>query len=153
MTCAIAISPSCDDNDRGCPKFRLRWSACVGSDLRDQLLENGVGEGLVILRGDDKSPRTADHVVVIVAIEIGFERENRQSVDRNACGHCFIAGKRRRASPIIGAVTRHIDHTPWRLKRAACEEGAAVIDRAADGGAAPEQTAWRALDRGRECSG
>src|SRR5260370_13913814 len=106
MTCAIAISPSCDDNDRGCQTFRLRRSACAGSDLRDQLLENGGGKGLVIVRGDDKSSRTADHVVVIVAIEIGFERENRQPVDRNACGHCLIAGKGCRPSPLLTAFTR-----------------------------------------------
>src|SRR3954453_6547752 len=53
--------------------------APVGRDLGDELLEDGVAEGLVILRGDHEGAGAADDAVVVIAVEVGLEREDRQA--------------------------------------------------------------------------
>jgi hypothetical protein len=82
-----------DYNNSGRPRFRfsLLWperdahnmigSARIRCYLGDQLLENSVGESFIALRRDHEGARTADHVIVVVAVEIGLEREDRQAID------------------------------------------------------------------------
>src|SRR5258707_1035285 len=57
-----------------------------GGDLADQLVEDGVAEILETVDGDDEGARPADHVVAVVGIEIGLERQDRQPVDDDAGG-------------------------------------------------------------------
>ena len=51
------------------PRMRT-W--LVRGHLADELLEDGVGEGLVALGRDDEGARAANHVVQEIALEIGF---------------------------------------------------------------------------------
>src|SRR5882672_6064336 len=107
------------DNIAGRPKFR--WTRAkmtrvggraldatslpvVRGDLGDELLEDGVGKRLEALRGNHEGARPADHAVVVIAVEIRLEREDRQAVDADAGGNRFVAGLRDRATPVVGAV-------------------------------------------------
>src|SRR6516164_1072272 len=130
---------------RRLPNVRL---PVVGGDLGDQLLENGVGKGLVALRRDHEGPGAADHAVVIIAVEIGLERQNWQAVDADAGGDGLVARHGHRASAVVGAVAGDVDDAPAAAKRAFREEGGCIIDGAADRGAAAEQLARHTLDRG-----
>src|SRR6516225_1447402 len=111
-------------------------SARVRCDLGDQFLENGVREGLVALRRHDKCAGTSDHMIVVIAVEIRLERENGQAVDAQARGNRLVAGEVCRAAAIVGAVAGQVDDAPVSSKWALCKQRAAIIDSAADGGAA-----------------
>src|SRR4029079_8213890 len=112
--------------------------APVGGDLGNQLLEDGVAEGLVILRGDHEGAGAADDAVVVIAVEVGLEREDRQTVDPDAGGHCLVAGERDRPTAIVGAVAGDVDDPAAGAKRAAGKQRERVIDGPADRGAAAE---------------
>src|SRR5215467_5998678 len=51
--------------------------AIVQRNLGNQLLEDSVCKGFVILRGDHEGARSPDHAVMVVAVEVGLEREDR----------------------------------------------------------------------------
>src|SRR5712691_10049204 len=122
----------------------------VRRDLGDQLLEDGLAERLVVLGGDHEGAGAADHAVVVVAVEIGLEREDRQAVDADAGGNRLVACERHWTASIVGAVAGHIDHPPRRPKRALGKQCGRIVDGAADRGAAAEQLTRGALDRGGE---
>ena len=65
-----------------CRALRIR-------NLDDQLLQDGVGEGLEGGGRDDEGAGTADHVVAVEVLEVGLEGQDRQAVDAS----------RRRARP------------------------------------------------------
>jgi len=76
----------------------------VRGHLADELLEDRVGEGLVALGCDDEGTRAADHVVQEIALEIGFQRQDRQAVDDDAGAHRSVAGARSGPAPVVGTV-------------------------------------------------
>src|SRR6266513_3715875 len=109
-------------------------------------LRDGIGEGVVILRDDDEGSGAADYIFIIVAIEVGLEREDGQAVDADAGCKRGIAGERHRAAAVVRAVAGNIDDAPARLKWTRCKQRRRVIDGAADGGAAAEEFARRTFD-------
>src|SRR5262249_543372 len=120
----------------------------VRGDLDDELLEDGIGERFVVLRGDHEGAGAADHAVVVIAVEIGLEGEDRQAVDADAGRHRLVAGERDRAAAIVGAVAGDIDDAPARAKWAVWKQRRRVIDGAADRGAAARQLGRRRVGGG-----
>ena len=63
----------------------------VGGDLGDELLQDRLAEGFVVLRDHDEGAGAADDAVAVIAVEIGLEREDRQAVDTDAGGDRLVA--------------------------------------------------------------
>src|SRR5262245_11797700 len=74
------------------PSRMLTWLVC--GHLADELLEDGVSEGLVALGRDNEGARAADHVVNEIVIETGFQGQNRQAINDDAGAHRGVAGAR-----------------------------------------------------------
>src|SRR5437762_13271487 len=88
----------------------------VRGHLADELLEDRVGEGLVAFGRDDEGARAADHVVREIALEIGFQRQDRQAVDDDTGAYRVIAGARGESTPVIGAVAGNVDNPARSLR-------------------------------------
>src|SRR5580704_12703869 len=71
---------------------RLRTLIAHG-DLGNQLLENGIRKGLIVLGSDHECAGTADDVVGIVSIEPGLDRKDRQAIDADAGADGIVAGE------------------------------------------------------------
>ena len=93
--------------------------------------------------GNDKSPRPADHAVLIIDIEIanieqraaGFLQHQRQAVNGDAARHHRVAGDIHQRPLIIGAVARYVDHAPQATNAVALHQVGTEGHGAGDGGA------------------
>lgn len=71
--CPNSGSVPCVSTQRGMWSYDLfTQTSVVRGHFADELLENGVGEGFVALGGDDKGARTANDVVIEIAVETGL---------------------------------------------------------------------------------
>src|ERR1700730_6897266 len=111
----------------------------VGSDLDDQLLQNGFGEALVAVRRNNDGARSADDVLKIVGVEIWLNREDRQPIDGDAVAHGLVTGHARRAADGVGAVAGYVDGAARSGERALRQDQPRIVDGAADRSAAAEQ--------------
>ena len=80
---------------------------------------------------------------LVIAVEIGLEREDRQAVDPDARPHRLVARLIDRAPAIVRAVAGDVDHAPRRAIGIVEQQRHRRIDRARDRGAAAEQRARR----------
>ena len=91
--------------------------------------------------------RVRHDIVVIVAVQVRLERKDGQAIDADAIADRFVARQHYRSPAIVSAVARDIDDATEAEKRAGGEKKARIIDRATDGGAAPEQLPLRRFNR------
>ncbi len=122
----------------------------ISGDLGDQLPQDGVGEGVVVLCDHHEGAGTADDVVVVVLVETGLERENRQAVDADTGSNRLVAGDGDRTAAIVGAVAGDVDDPAPALIGIPGKQRHCMIDGAADRGAAAKQLPRRTLDGGGE---
>src|SRR5882724_1480342 len=123
-------------------------TSLVRSHLADELLEDRVGEGLVALCGDDEGAWAANHVVREIALEIGFQRQDRQAVNDDAGAHRVVAGARGGPAPVVGAVAGNVDDAARPLELALQYQRHGIVDDATDRGPATEELARRGRNRG-----
>ena len=83
LTGKVAPVPSGGASCVSAPQARGARRLSAG-DLDDQLLQDRLGEGLVALGRDHECARAADDVVLVIAVEVGLERQDRQAVDADA---------------------------------------------------------------------
>src|SRR5262245_40333913 len=88
----------------------------VRSPPADELRAVRVGEGLLALGCDNEGARATDHVVNEIAIEIGFQRQDRQAVDDDTGAHRGVAGARGRPASVVGAVAGNVNDAACPLK-------------------------------------
>jgi len=105
-----------------------------------------LGEALIGPRHHHERAGSSDHVVEVVCLQIGLERQDRQAVDANPGAQRIIARLPCRTTAIIGAVTGNIDDAPAAGKSASGDEGDSLVDGAADRRAAAEQLPGSSLD-------
>src|SRR5439155_15984329 len=108
-------------------------------DLADQLVEDGSAEMVETVHRDDEGARTADDIVAIITLQIGFEGEDGQPVDDDARGHRRVARIGGGAPDIVGTIARDVDDATLAGKTAIGEQPRGVVEGAADRGAAAEQ--------------
>src|SRR5262249_19229980 len=113
-------------------------------DLRDQLLNDGVAEGIEVLRDRDECAGAANDVVAIVVckparrgdvarIEMGWRLcQDDEPVDRDALSDRYIPRRSRLAARIVVAIPRNIDHAPVRFVGCLIELGDPEVDPGAD---------------------
>src|SRR5688572_14731860 len=111
----------------------------VRGHLADELLEDRVGEGLVALGRDDEGARATDHVIGEIALEIGFQRQDRQAVDDDTGAHRVIAGAPGGSAPVVEAVAGNVDDAARPLELALPYQRHSIIDDATDRGPAAEE--------------
>src|SRR6266436_1940750 len=87
---------------------RLRMLIAHG-DLGNELLENGIRKGLIVLGSDHECAGTADDVVGIVSIEHRLDREDRQAIDADAGADGIVTGEGDQSAAIVGTVTGNVD--------------------------------------------
>src|SRR5437870_5166913 len=116
--------------------------------LADELLEDRVGENLVALGRDDEGARATDHVVSVIALEVGFQRQDRQAVDDNASAHRVVAGAGGGPTAVVGAIAGNVDDAACPLELALPQQRHGIVDDATDRGATTEDLAWRGHNRG-----
>src|SRR6516162_9123230 len=113
-------------------------------DLRDQLLGDGVAEGIEVLCDRDERAGAANDVVAIVVckparradvagIEVGLRlAQDDEPVDRDALGDRYIPCHSRLAAGIVVAIPRNIDHAPVRFVECPIELGHPEVDPSTD---------------------
>ena len=85
------------------PILILTALTVVLRDLQNELAQHRVGEFFITLRRDHERARAADHVIEVVFVEIGFERQDRQAVDHDACTHRVVARLPDVAAAVVGS--------------------------------------------------
>src|SRR3546814_322953 len=120
------------------------------ADLLDQLLEDRLGEGLVVVGGHHEGALAADHVLAVVVGHRAVLVEDGQAVDGDALQHRHVAQAVGRGALVGTAVAGDVDHPPAPLEAVAPELGHAELDGAADRGAAAVEKARRGVDRRRK---
>src|SRR5215468_2312657 len=110
-----------------------------------QLPDEQVAKRIEVLRDQDKSAGSTDHVVSIVLFEPTRRirvlrtprkpgvRENDQAVDRNTSRNGLVSRQPDITAAIVVAVSGHVDRTPLGVERCARELGQGKIDSTADG--------------------
>ena len=76
----------------------------VYRDFGNYLLQDRISKHIITLRGDDESAGAADHLVLVVAVEVGLEREDRQAVDGDAFAYRFVACERGGTASVVRSV-------------------------------------------------
>jgi hypothetical protein len=98
-----------------------------------------LGEALIGLRHHHERAGSSDHVVEVIFLQIGLERQDRQPVDANPGAQRIIARLPCRTAAIVGAVAGNVDDAPAARKPASGDQGDGLVDRTADRCAAAEQ--------------
>jgi hypothetical protein len=111
-----------------CPLAALpprMWTWLICGHLADELLEDGVGEGLVALSRDDEGSRAADHVVSERSLKIEFQHQDPTRTD-NAGSNSHPCTRHRQQTPKLAYGPRPVvcfNHAPVLRPRAPRETG------------------------------
>src|SRR5438105_1759389 len=84
---ASATSPLAGGVGHCLPRMQT-W--LVRGHLADELFDDRVGKGLVTLGRDHEGAWATDHVVRVIALEVGFHRRDWQAVDDDASAHRVV---------------------------------------------------------------
>src|SRR5690606_37290499 len=113
-------------------------------DLAQQLLQHGVGEAPLLVRGHDEGAEAADHVALVVPYEVhaarpaeagreaaGAGSRDHQRVDGYAVEHRRVARRLHRPSADVGSVAGDVDHAPRPPDVVGADQVRGIVDRAA----------------------
>src|SRR5262249_1955107 len=122
-------------------------------NFSDQLPDEQIAKRIEVLRDQDKSAGSTDHVVSIVLFEPTRRirvlraprksgvRENDQAVDRNTSRNRLVARQATITAAVVVTVSGHVDRTPLGIERCdAREPSQGKIDSTADGRAVSKRT-------------